>query len=206
MTRLLYVLSEHRGALDDERLARYEADRARLASLAPGVVVESVPYEELSSLDADAVVLSGSYDRWDSHDSDALERLHRLLRDRREPTLGICAGLQTMARALGGRIDHAASPTIGNELIEVLDDTCILAGIGGRFAVVAHHGDEVVEVPATLRVVARSASCAVEVVAATDRPWWGTQFHPELWDERRPAGRAILCRFLRLAGLPAVSD
>ena len=48
-------------------------------------------------------------------------------------------------------------------------------------------------------MLASSDACAVEALAVEDRPWWGTQFHPEEWDDEHPAGRAIIERFVELA-------
>jgi GMP synthase-like glutamine amidotransferase len=48
-------------------------------------------------------------------------------------------------------------------------------------------------------VLASSERCAVEAVAVDDRSWWGTQFHPEAWDDDHPAGRSVIERFLALS-------
>ena len=54
--------------------------------------------------------------------------------------------------------------------------------------------------PTGFQILATSQSCRIEALAAHDRPWWGTQFHPEAWDHDHPDGRNVLNRFLQLAG------
>ena len=47
----------------------------------------------------------------------------------------------------------------------------------------AAHFDEVVDPPAPWRVLARSASCAVQAMRYGERPIWGIQAHPEIFPE-----------------------
>lgn len=197
---VLLVITEHSGGLTPGRLEGYEAIRLRLSSLVDAPV-ESIPYEEVEALDADAVVLSGSYDPWAAHDPARLGRFGARLLEYQGPVLGICGGMQLQALAAGGRVDTAARPAQGFATVDVVDGDDLLAGLGSSFEAFAHHGDEVVAAPPGFRVLARSDACAIEAFAAVDRPWWGTQFHPERWDAARPAGRAVLARFFELAGI-----
>jgi GMP synthase (glutamine-hydrolysing) len=148
----------------------------------------------------DAVALSGSHAPWAAHDDDALARLGAVLLAYEGPVLGICAGMQIQARCAGGRIARSeAAPRIGFGEIEVLDGSGLLAGLGERAAVYHNHTDEVVELPPGFRVLARSPGCEIEAMANPERRWWGTQFHPERFDDDHPSGRSILESFLRLA-------
>lgn len=195
-----FILMEHRAGLTAERLERYERARARIASVV-AAPVRTVHYERLDDADDDALVLSGSSDPWSRHDADALRRLEQTIERFPGPVLGICAGMQVLARACGGEVRPAAAPTRGFVPVEVRDGGDLLRGIGPRFDAFADHEDEVGEPPPGLRVLASSATCAVEAFACEGRPWWGTQFHPERWDAAHPAGRAVLARFFGLAGL-----
>ena len=200
--RIAFVISEHAGGLLPERMERYRQVVDRLAQLARADLV-TAHYSELDAVDADATVLSGSADPWSAHDPSALDRLSEMLRAREGPVLGICAGMQLLARAAGARVDTAERPARpGFETIDVLDRSDLLAGLDERVSVWEHHTDEVVSAPAGYRLLARSDACGVEAFAADDRPWWGTQFHPEEWSADHPAGRAILENFLRLAEIP----
>ena len=201
MPRVGFVISERAGGLTSERMEEFEHARRRLES-AVGAQVETVHYAELDGLDADAVVLSGSFDPWVLHDPDELARFEEALRQREGPLLGICAGMQTLVRAAGGQIGAAAAPVAARYgAVDVLDDSDLLRGVERRPVVFQKHTDEVRSLPPDFRVLASSPACAVEAVAARGRPWWGTQFHPEAWTGEHPSGRLILENFFRLAGI-----
>jgi GMP synthase-like glutamine amidotransferase len=201
--RLGFVISEHRGGLQPESLARYRQAADRLAGLARADIATS-HYTDIDALDADAIVLSGSYDPWSAHDVLELERLSEALRAYEGPVLGICAGMQTLVRAAGGEISAADRPTAeGFATVDVLDGSDLLSGLEPRVDVFQHHTDEISDLPDGFRVLASSESCAIEALAAQHRVWWGTQFHPEEWSAEHPAGRVVLENFLHLAGIGA---
>ena len=200
--RIAFVISEHAGGLLPERMGQYHAVERRLAHLARAEVT-TVHYSELGAVGADATVLSGSADPWSAHDPTALDDLFGSLRARNEPVLGICAGMQLLARAGGGEVRTASRPAgPGFVNVDALDRSDLLAGLERRVSVWEHHTDEVLPLPMGFRALATSEHCAVEALAADDRRWWGTQFHPEEWNGDHPAGRLILENFLRLAGIP----
>ncbi len=107
--------------------------------------------------------------------------------------------MQMLVRALGGSVGPAGEAARGFRSIDVVDDTDLLAGLAPRIEVFQRHEDEVTVLPRSVRLLATSATCAVEAVAVPERRWWGTQFHPEEWDDAHPAGRAIVERFAALA-------
>jgi GMP synthase (glutamine-hydrolysing) len=196
---ILFVTTEHEGGLTPERNTMYEAVRARIASLTPAAV-DSKPYWAIESVTAHALILSGSADPWAMHSPDALERFYNVLRRFPGPVLGICAGMQMLVRAAGGVVSTSARETRGFASIEVLDDSDLFAGAAGAIEVFKSHEDEVNMLPPGYRVLATSDTCRFEAVAAHDRLWWGTQFHPEAWDLEHLDGRDVLARFLQLAG------
>lgn len=200
--RVAFVISERAEGLRPERLARYRQVEDCLSRLAR-VDVTTTHYSKLGSITADATVLSGSHDPWDAHDPSALERLRGDLLTYDGPVLGICAGMQLLATAAGGEIAAAPKPSgPGFATVDVLDGSDLLAGLDEQISVWEHHTDEVASPPAGFRVLARSQRCRVEALAADERPWWGTQFHPEAWSDEHPAGRVVLENFLRLAQIP----
>ncbi len=197
---VILVVTEHSGALPPERLAHYEAVRGRLEDAA-GVSVDSVQYEEVESLNgAGAVVMSGSFAPWADHSGGAIDRLGEIVRSYDGPVLGICAGMQLQARFAGGTIRHSpGGPEAGFTAVEVVEQNDLLRGLPARIDVFQHHSDEIAELPECFRVLARSASCAIEAIADPARQWWGTQFHPEEFDAAHPAGERILRNFFELS-------
>lgn len=194
------VVTEHSGALSAETLAHYEAVRERLERAA-GTSVTTVQYEQARSLDgAEAVVLSGSFAPWAAHDAGALERLADVVRQYEGPVLGICAGMQLQARFEGGTVGRSPGGLEdGFATVDVVEAEGIFHGLPTRIDVYEHHGDEIEELPACFRILARSDTCAIEAVAHSARPWWGTQFHPEAFDTEHPLGERILRNFFALA-------
>ncbi len=197
---VLLILTEHESFLTPEALEKYERIRGRLERVA-GESVTSTPYADLEDPPtARALVLSGSFAPWAVHDQSSLDRLGEVVRGFEGPVLGICAGMQLQARFAGGHVASSgrADPP-GFRQIEVIDDRDLFRGVPKRATVSMRHTDEVVRLPESFRVLARSEECAVEAIAAEDRPWWGTQFHPEEFDEGHPAGEQVLRNFFELA-------
>ena len=202
MSRIAFVVSERKEGLNPARVARYARARERLSDIV-AAQIDVIHYADVDRLDADAAVLSGSYDPWALHDPGALARFGKAVMAYEGPTFGICAGMQLQVRIAGGTVGPTSEPTgPGFATVEVVDDTCLLGALPRQIEVYKDHSDEVTMLPAGLHVLARSDRCAVEAVAADDRPWWGTQFHPEEWTDARPAGRTILARFFRMAAIP----
>lgn len=165
--------------------------------------VRSIHYLEAHDFRAAAaVVISGSFAPWAAHAPADLDRLGDVVCAYDGPVLGICAGMQLQARYAGGAYAPAAvAPVTGFGPVEVLEDGDLLRGLPLRPTVYKHHSEEIVSLPTGFRVLARSAECAVEAIAAPDRGWWGTQFHPEQFDDQHPAGELVLRNFFDLAGL-----
>jgi len=199
---VLLILTEHASFLTPARVEEYERIRGRLERLA-GRSVASVPYATLrTTRPADALVLSGSSAPWAAHDQRELERLGDLVRSFEGPVLGICAGMQLQALFAGGRVARSRrEDPPGFRSIEVLDDRDLLRGVPAGATVYTRHTDEVIDLPAAFRLLAGSEQCAIEAIAAADRPWWGTQFHPEEFEEEHPAGERVLRNFFELAGV-----
>jgi GMP synthase (glutamine-hydrolysing) len=197
-----FVLTEHMSFLDTARKRRYEAIRATLAEIADRPV-RSIHYPDVDRLGPGPVVLSGSGAPWDRHDPAALERLGEAVRAAEAPVLGICAGLQLLTGFAGGRVEpmavHGRPPERGYLPLEVLDDDGLLAGLPARATVFQDHLDEIVELPADFRVLARTAGCEFQAIAAPERSWWGTQFHPERFDPDHLDGRRVIANFFELA-------
>ena len=197
-----FVLTEHSSFLDAARKQRYDAIRATLEEIA-GRPVHSIHYPDVDRLGPGPVVLSGSGAPWDRHDPAELERLGDAVRAAKAPVLGICAGLQLLTGFAGGRVEPMAvngrPPERGFLPLEVLEDGGLLAGLPARATVFQDHTDEIAELPADFRVLARTDGCAIQAIAAPERHWWGTQFHPERFDSDHPDGRRVIANFFELA-------
>jgi GMP synthase (glutamine-hydrolysing) len=196
-----FVVTEHPLHLDAERARRYE-EVAKVLENVAGLPVKAVHYLDAESLGAGPLVLSGSAAQWAVHDPAALDRLGDAVLTVEAPVLGICAGMQLLARFAGGRIETMVPPEreeLGYGPVEVLDEGDLFAGLAERPTVFHDHRDEVTVLPDGFRVLARTEACAIQAIAAPERRWWGTQFHPERYDEEHPDGERVLRNFFSLA-------
>jgi GMP synthase (glutamine-hydrolysing) len=198
--RVELVLTEPRRELTEARAANYERLAGRLRA-ASGLSVRSTFYEDVEPerlRDAHAIVLSGSSAPWSSHDDDALGRLGEAVLAAERPVLGICAGLQLQVRFAGGVVGPSSRPEHGFLPIEVHERDGLFRELPERVVVYHDHGDEVVDLPESFRVLASSDACAVQAVVDSARSWWGTQFHPEEFEDDHPAGARVLRNFFGL--------
>src|SRR5690606_16440684 len=104
------------------------------------------------------------------------------------PVLGICYGMQDMAKQLGGKVEPGSHREFGVERMTVTADSRLFDGIedslddSGRpvLEVMMNHGDSVTALPPgfTRTGVSREESCAA--MADDARRYYGVQFHPEV--------------------------
>ena len=113
------------------------------------------------------------------------------------PVLGICYGMQLACDALGGQVGRAQAREYGRATCEVLEASTIFAGVPAHTEVWMSHGDQVDQVSADFRPLARTATCPLAAVQHNVLPVYGLQFHPEV--THTPAGGTILKNFLTSA-------
>jgi GMP synthase (glutamine-hydrolysing) len=117
------------------------------------------------------------------------------------PILGICYGMQLVAKMEGGEV-HAGRREYGRAELRVLERSALFEGFDPAEAtqVWCSHGDHVDEPPPGYRALASTATLPVAAFKAEDRETYGVQFHPEVAHTVR--GEEILSNFLfRVAGL-----
>ncbi|MBI4364772.1 MAG: glutamine-hydrolyzing GMP synthase [Candidatus Latescibacteria bacterium] len=110
------------------------------------------------------------------------------------PVLGICYGMQLLARDLGGRVRQSARREYGGAALTVENGGRILAGVERTSRVWASHGDIVECLPKGFTRLAKTDS--VDLAAAEDpaRSIYAVQFHPEV--AHTTQGSRILKNFL----------
>ena len=93
------------------------------------------------------------------------------------PILGICYGMQLMAKLLGGEVRGGQHREYGKTELTVLDDGDFFQGLNPRLIAWMSHGDRVERVPAGFVPTARTTSvCAA--MSDRSRKLFGVQFHP----------------------------
>lgn len=118
------------------------------------------------------------------------------------PYLGICYGMQLLAKWKGGRVERQATREDGRSRIDLRTREGLFAGWEDAEIVWMSHGDTVSEAPPGFTVTAVSDQGLIAALAHEERPVFGVQFHPEVHDT--PKGTALLSNFVfRLCGCEA---
>jgi GMP synthase (glutamine-hydrolysing) len=168
-----------------------------------GVYCEIMPWDvsnkEIRDFSARGVILSGGPES--ETDRDAPTTPDAVF-ESGVPVLGICYGLQDMARRFGGRVEPSDEKEFGFAQVMVRQECELLRGIADSSSddgasvldVWMSHGDKVVEMPPGFELVADTATAPIAAIADEDRKYYGIQFHPEVTHTLQ--GRVILERFV----------
>lgn len=111
------------------------------------------------------------------------------------PVLGVCYGMQLLAKLAGGRVAAGGRREYGRAEIEVIESAGLFGGfdVGERSTVWMSHGDHVDDVPQGYVATARSGSTLAGFRHET-RPIHAVQFHAEVAHTAR--GAQIIENFL----------
>lgn len=145
------------------------------------------------------LVLSGSHAPWSEHRDQDLAEIGERVKSFGGPVFGICAGMQLLALFEGASFRPCRAAEKGFTMVTLDTGSGRLGGLPQQVEVYQNHTDEVTDLPASVVVLARNDACEVQALEVSGRPWWGTQFHPELADRQHPDGYRILERAVRLA-------
>jgi len=160
-----------------------------------GVYCEVVPadtrWDELAKSNLKAIVLSGGPASVLDPDSATVDA--RML-DCALPVLGICYGMQLIARLLGGTVLRSQVREYGPAVLEVDEPDELLAGCGVRLDVWMSHGDRVDTLPPGFMALAHTEECPIAAMGSSKRRIYGVQFHPEV--AHTPKGTDIFRNFL----------
>jgi len=171
--------------------AQLIARRIRECRVYSELVPHTTPVEALRARSPLALVLSGGPA---SVYSDAAPSVDPAVYELGVPVLGICYGMQLLARDLGGRVEHTGASEFGRTELSVTDAGALLAGLPEEQVCWMSHGDTVTAPPAGARVVASSPSTPIAAFEEPARGLYGVQFHPEV--VHTPHGMDVLKNFL----------
>jgi GMP synthase (glutamine-hydrolysing) len=162
----------------------------------------NLPLEQIRMMRPTALVLSGGPS---SVYEEGAPLVSKELFELGLPTLGICYGVQLMAKLLGGNVIPADKREYGRAHVKVNAagaHTALFHGmsVGEELAVWMSHGDRLESVPSGFELIGETPNAPNAAVADEKRRIFGIQFHPEV--AHTPRGGEILSNFLfRVCGL-----
>jgi len=112
------------------------------------------------------------------------------------PVLGICYGMQLLARMCDGRVVPADDREYGRAELHVTGQSPLWTGVdlSDPLTVWMSHGDKVVSAPPGFEILARTDQVEVAAMADRERNLYALQFHPEV--SHTEDGDEILSNFL----------
>ena len=187
--------------------------RAALQRVDPDLEVLTERFSEVSlervrDLNPSHIILSGQSHPWERYTPESLAGVFSVIREANQPILGVCGGHQQMALAFGaevglmGRLEpgegyDGAKRERGFFEVET-NNQGIFQHLPEKITVWHSHFDEVKSLPPGFEATAANETCPIQAMQHNDRPLFGVQFHPELFDDAHPDGRRILENFLNL--------
>jgi len=186
---------------------------AVLERLQPAVeiLVESfkeATLERVKELNPSHIILSGQSHPWESYSTESLQGVFDVIRTAPQPILGVCGGHQQIALAFGAPVDlmERVEPGEGYDgakrergYFDVqTNGEGIFTNLPTTITVWHSHFDEVKVLPAGFRRTASNETCEIQAMQHAERPVFGVQFHPELFNNEYPDGRRVIENFLQL--------
>jgi GMP synthase (glutamine-hydrolysing) len=167
-----------------------------------GVYCEIVPFDApwstLAARRPAALILSGGPE---STLVEGAPQMDSAILESGVPILGICYGMQLLAREIGAELLKLDQAEYGPATLLVSNrDTPLFKGVPEESRVWMSHGDSVVTLPRGYQALASTARCHVAAMGNPKEKIYGVQFHPEVAHTQH--GRIVLDNFLgEIAGL-----
>ncbi len=168
------------------------ARRTRELGVYCEIVPYDVPWSTLSLRRPAALILSGGPE---STLAEGAPKMDPEIVKAGVPILGICYGMQLLARDIGAELVQLDHAEYGPATLVVADrETPLFDGVPEESRVWMSHGDSVVALPDGYRALASTARCHVAAIGNPEKKIYGVQFHPEVVHTEH--GRTVLDNFL----------
>jgi GMP synthase (glutamine-hydrolysing) len=158
----------------------------------------TMPFAQVKSFGAKGIILSGSPF---SVEQPGAPMVDPAIFELGVPVLGVCYGLQLMAKLLGGAIDRTAHREYGHAQLEIVEPVGPFREMqkGEHLDVWMSHGDKVVAPPKGFKTIAKTANSPYCAVANVEKRLYAIQFHPEV--AHTPRGKELYEAFLEECGV-----
>lgn len=197
---------------------RLDKVRQQIQPIIPALRLLIVHYIRLRQSDLDnkalrAICISG---RSEAAIDVMTRELFALIRETTAPTIGFCGGHQLVAQAYGAAVgpmrplrpgEEDPAPFHGPGMfkewgffpVRLLKSDRLFRGLPNPTLMQEYHYGEVKELPAEFDLLASTDECRVQAIKHRGKILYGTQFHPEAYDEKHKDGQTLLRNFLEIA-------
>ncbi len=162
-----------------------------------GVYSEVFPFDtavaNITKLAPKGIILSGGPDST-LQEEGPVPAIPSIVFELNIPVLGICYGMQSMAKQLGGQVIAGKHREFGHAVLELGASDQLISALGADLSVWMSHGDQVSALPAGFVATAKTNDCAIAAMADHARKYFGVQFHPEVTHTH--TGAKLLASFI----------
>jgi GMP synthase (glutamine-hydrolysing) len=180
----------------------------------------------VDALPVDAIFITGTSVPWSEVDVKDLYGFCDFVRDTEIPIHGACGGHQLLGIFFNNDLRtvdklennwmrklHPNEPDSmpdyhpgwftesGVWPVQIIAADPIFEGFDDSLMVREAHAGEIKTLPPDFVHLARNDNCEIQAMRHKDRPIYGTQFHPEAWNDDYPDGKRFMENFFRIAGL-----
>jgi len=167
------------------------ARRVREANVYSEILPHDTPWSLIAERQPAAIVLTGGPES--TLGADALG-IDPAIYSSGVPILGICYGMQLIARDLNGKLVASEHSEFGAASLELLAPSPLTDRLPPTSRAWMSHGDTVLEPPPGFATLARTARCAIAAIGDAQRRIYGVQFHPEV--AHTEIGKHVIANFL----------
>jgi len=155
------------------------------------LVSPDTPWEKIAPLNPKGFILSGG--PGSVYDPEA-PLAPAYIYESRLPILGICYGMQVLAKQLGGQVTAGTKREYGHAILHLSEvDSPLFSDLPPSTPVWMSHGDRIEEMPPGFKALAHTENSPIAVMG-NDAGILGLQFHPEV--VHTPEGKNILRNFV----------
>lgn len=168
------------------------ARRIRELSVYSEMVPFNITYEEVLEKRPSGIILSGGPESVQVDNAPACDpRIFEM----GVPVLGICYGMQLLARHFGAQLAGGPLGEYGRSVLQVTQPLdSLFKGLAMDMQVWMSPGDSIKELPDGFEATASTANCPLAAISNPERKLYGVQFHPEV--KHTLLGMEILGKFL----------
>ena len=169
------------------------ARRIRECKVYSTIVHYNTPAAVIAEMNASGIILSGGPSSVYAKDAPLPDKA---IFKMGIPVLGICFGLQVMARFLKGKVERGQKREYGKGTLRVKRAQCrLFDALPRELQVWNSHGDKLTKLPDGFKSVATTENSPFAAIENAKARFYGLQFHPEV--VHTPRGKKIISNFVR---------